>query len=724
MPDSSEVVAAPAARGRIVEAVLRLGRAAQKSTIYPPGHPAVPGAVRHFLEALKRALEDKPSLSLGVARDRILVEGEPVEGKNNVLSWLAEHMHERGIGALELSSDIPESDGVRFVEWLARTEFDDGAGTLPDFQGIGLTRFDFGLVRFGEDPAADPEIRNDPLRVWTALMSGLLGASGARGVDLEDPEAMARAVNESILEGGESRAATASRLIAMGANLSKLAEPVRQSVKKRIGVFIKGVTPELRTELLRVDPRSSRQKIEFVTEMVDALPSSTILDVLGSLERTGARVPHQFITLMNKLISLSAADDTLREPMSAKLESIGLPRTFMGTDLPGMRGILEEVLHSRTDKSWNPEHYQALLEDLSSRRVDGRAAYGWERYRDPRSPEDLKSHVSEIVLRLLIARPDAPEAPGFVKCLDTETPRALATRRYEQVHSAATAVRELEAQGEALPRDLGRSVESYLATFTEQEPIEKILAGVLEEHGPLPETLVGLFRISGTEGASAAFRKLAELEEGPDMERLSELLVHTGADEFNAVVAGLRVEGWESLRLLFPVLHRIGGTRAVEMALTFVGNEDDRVRAEAYRVLLDEDRKPGQAERYLEHALTDASARVTSLALARARQRGGSAVTAMLGGFLREDSVWDAELRIKAIGILGGFRTIEARDILIPMLSERKISLWVKQVEISSALEQALEAIGDPPSLAAVSAWRRSPKRWVSMLLVKGIVQE
>jgi hypothetical protein len=428
---------------------------------------------------------------------------------------------------------------------------------------------------------------------------------------------------------------------------------------------------------------------------------------------------------MNKLITLSAADATLKEPMTSKLESLGLPKRLMSTDALGVRGVLEEVLHSKMDRSWNPEHYQALLEDLSSRKVEGTVVvYGWDRYRDPRSPEELKAHVSDIALRLLIARPDAPEAPGFVKCLDDETPRALATGRYEQLHGAASAVRELGARKDALPQDLGRNVESYLATFTEEEPVERILAGVLGRHGPLPETLAGLFRISGAEGASAAFRKLAEMEEGPDSERLSELLVHADVDEFNAVVAGLRMDGWASLRLLFPVLHKIGGARAVEMALTFVGNEDEKVRAEAYRLLLDEDHKPGQAERYLEHALADASPRVTSLALARARQRGGSAVTAMLGRFLREESGWDADLRVKAIGILGGFRSIEARDILIPMLSARKISLWVKQVEVSRALEQALEAIGDPASLSAVSSWRRSPTRWVSMLLVKGTVQK
>jgi len=205
MPESLDVVAAPPARGKVVEAVLRLGRAAHKSTIYPTGHPAVPGAVRHFVEALIEALEDRPALSLGIARDRILVDGEPIEGKNHVLSWLAEHLHDRGIGALELSREIPEGDGVRFVEWMAGPDPGrEGGGepqAPPEFQGIHLTRFDFARIRFGEDPTADPETRNDAMPVWHALMAGLIGRSpisglpgaGEGGPLSDDPEAMARA---------------------------------------------------------------------------------------------------------------------------------------------------------------------------------------------------------------------------------------------------------------------------------------------------------------------------------------------------------------------------------------------------------------------------------------------------------------------------------------------------------------------------------------------------
>ena len=63
------------------------------------------------------------------------------------------------------------------------------------------------------------------------------------------------------------------------------------------------------------------------------------------------------------------------------------------------------------------------------------------------------------------------------------------------------------------------------------------------------------------------------------------------------------------------------------------------------------------------------------------------------------------------------------RDILVSLLSGRKLALWVKQVRISQALEEALVQIGDEASLAAVQTWRRSPARWISLLLVQGRVE-
>lgn len=725
MSESVETAPVAASKGKIVEALVRLGKAVQKSTIYPDGHPAVPAAVRVFLESLKAALEDKSDLTLGVACDRILLDGEAVEPKNAALTWVAQHMYERGIGVIDFARSTPEEECVRFVQWLAKPPITEvPAEGLPTFEGLSLTRYDYARVRFGEDPTTDSEIRKDPVRVWLALMSGLIvGDSDAALTLSEDPEEAARQICLQTASGEIGAAAVASRVLAMGQHLSSLAEPVKEAVKKRIGRFIGGLTQELRSELLRVDPRCSRQKLEFVTEMVDALPNTMVVEILGDLDRTGGHVPHQFITLMNKLIGLSARDAALHEEVSSKLESIGVPKSLLQTDPDKMRAVLEEVLQSRIGKNYNPERYQVLLENLSMKKVgSGEPISLPDRYGDPCAPEDVLAHVSEIVLQMLVARPDCPEAASFLRCLDEDAPRAIETERFDQVHRSARAVKTIVSEHPQLPAALLEQAGSYLGGFSKEERIEKILTAAMEGSGAPPPSIVGLFQISGVEAAYRAVHKLVDLSDGPEMRTLTDLLVSLEPEVFNAAVARLRQEGWASLRVLFPVLHRLGGTRAVELALTFMGNEDPRVRIEAFRILLADDQRPGQFERYLERALADDSSRVAGFGLAQVRGRTGSEVTQILAAFLKRGA--DDELRLKAISILGALKTPEGRDVLVAMLARRKIVLWVKQVKVVNALEEALVQIGDDVAQRAVRSWRRSPARWLSLLLVQGKVEK
>src|SRR6476619_4446991 len=224
MADSVETVAPATSKIKIVEALVRLGKAVQKSTIYPDGHPAVPAAVNTFFDALRQALDERAVLSLGVVSDRILIEGEPVDAKNAALAWLAQQMYERGVGAVDFKRSIPEAEGVRFVQWLAKPIAPDAPlEDPPVFEGIGLTRYDYARVRFGEDPSADASVRTDPTRVWLVLMGGLFGSGeggwdGAGGTGqgisihaLEDPGEMARALclRLSTAGGTETPAAVA-----------------------------------------------------------------------------------------------------------------------------------------------------------------------------------------------------------------------------------------------------------------------------------------------------------------------------------------------------------------------------------------------------------------------------------------------------------------------------------------------------------------------------------
>ena len=730
MPISPEAPAVLAPSKTIVEALVRMGRAVQKATIYPQGHPAIPGAVEHFLEVLPGALEGRPELSLGIAVDQFLIDGVPLDEKQGVLSWLAQHLHERGLASVTFAGDLQEAVVVSFVRWLAKpAENERDREDPPSFDGITMARFDYAKARFGEDPAEADGTERDAVRAWHAVMGGMATGCGLEtgGWTSDDPTEMAMEVNALLQKPeGPGVRSIASRVIAMGMTLSNVPEHLRGPLKRRLGAFIGGLTPALREQLLRVDPNSSRQKLEFVTEMIDALPKTTVIDVLGKLDKSGAHVPHQFITLMNKLIGVSAQDAALRREVGERLETVGVPRALMDREPQKVRDVLSEVMQSRIEKTWNPEKYQALLEELSAKKVDQGSAVTSTRYSDPRDSEGNRAHVSDIALRLLVAKPEAPEASGFLKCLEEDAPRAVDSGRFEQVHEAASTLRRMAGGTGELSPGLQQQVQGYLSTFTREEQVRKIIAAAEEGDGLVPPAILGLFLLAGAEAVDAALKRLAEVQDGPGREPLTQLLVAADPEAFTAAVGRQRGEGWAALRVLFPVLHRIGGTRAVDLALTFVGNEDTRIRVDTLRVLIACDNRPGQAFRYLERAMADENPRVVAFAIAQARQSGGSDMTYLLGTFLNSEarSAGDYDLRVQAIWALAAFRSPEARDILISILSGRKIALWVKDQRISEALEGALVQIGDAASEAAVRRWRISPSRWLSMLLVSGKVKD
>jgi hypothetical protein len=312
-----------------------------------------------------------------------------------------------------------------------------------------------------------------------------------------------------------------------------------------------------------------------------------------------------------------------------------------------------------------------------------------------------------------------------VKRLQDEAPRSLESGRFEQVHDAASSLRDLKASKSDLPEVLGQHLVSYLGTFSGEDAIARILAAATRSPSPLPEEIVGLFRIAGAAAAEKALRRLSELPDGPELQRVTELIVAASADALTAAIGQLRTEGWAALRVLFPVLLRCGPPRSIEIALTFVGNDDPRVRIEAYRVLLATDQREGQAVRYLGKSLSDESPRVVAFAVGQARHRGGPEMTGLLGAYLRRElgGADDAEVQAQAIASLASFATSERRAILIELLRTRKVAYKIKEMRVITALEESLTLDGDEASLRAVRSWRRSFKRWLSVLLVHGRVR-
>jgi hypothetical protein len=714
MPSATEAGPLRRQDGRIAEALVRLNRAAQRASIYPAGHPAVPAAVKAFIEGLGKALDERPVLLVGVASDRLVVEGVSLDERRSALSWLTEQLRDRELASFAIDRGVAEAELVRFVEWLARS-------TPPKedarFDGITLARIDYAKARFVDAPTAKAQ---DPARLWGTLASNLTtGWYFENGPLPEDPEALAQELSAHVLRHeGIGAASLLARIEATGGHLPHLPDPARLEMKRRLSAFVAGLTPDLRSQLLRVDQDASRQKVDFLVEIMDGLPDTLVLEVLADLDLGGGPPPRHLLNLFNKLIGVASVDPLSRELAETKLQSLGLPAGLTELEPAQIESALREVFDVRADYE-NPEAYQERLTALSREEPRDTARYESRHYRDPRSRPEVRAHVTSIVLRLLVAAPDRPEAADQVRRLLADLPVDLLAHRFDRVDERRSALAEVLARPSGVADEVRPLAEEYLARVIAPEAVTALLKAAEESAGPPPPGVVGLFRAGGVAAACAAFDRLAELPPGDGHERLSELLFLLEKEALSAAVARLRSTGSPSVRALFALLRHPASPLGPDLVLTFLANKDAVIRLEAFRLLLGEDGAAPQFPRLLGKALADPDPEVVSLGIERAAAVGGQASVRALAGFLES---WLAgglspELGRKTTFALAGLSGPEGRDALTRMLSSRKMTLKVGAVRRSMVVEAGLLRIGDDEAVAAVRSFRRSPAGWLSMLL-------
>jgi hypothetical protein len=727
MPTATESAALRRQEGRIGEALVRLNRAVQRASIYPPGHPAIPAAVKAFVESLGLALAEQPVLLVGVAADRLVVEGVSLDERRTALSWLTEQLRERALASFAIDRGVTEGELVRFVEWLAYPlppgKEGKSEGEAKSFAGIALARIDYGKARFVDSPSAKAQ---DPTRLWETLASSLTAGWYFDDRPLpDDPEALARELSAHVLRNeGLGGAALLARIEATGGHLRHLPDAVRTSMKQRLSAFVSGLTPDLRSQLLRVDKDTSRLKVEFLSEVMDDLPDTLVLEILADIDLGGGPPPRHLLNLFNKLIGVAAIDPLSRDLAEAKLQSLGLPAGLTGLSPAKVESALREVLDVRGDYS-NPEKYQERLETLSGEGPGDTMHYDSRHYEDPRDPLLVRTHVSSIVLRLLVAAPDRPEAADQVRRLLAELPRDVAAGRFDAIYERTTALDEVLARPGGVADDVRLVAAEYRAQAADPGLVAALLQAAEEGSGPPSAGMVALFRAAGLDGACAAFDRLAELPPGEGHDRLCELLFLLDAEALNAAVAHLRATGSGSLRALFDLLRHPGSTLGPDLGLTFIASKDEGMRLEAFRWLLGGAAAAAQFPRLLGKALADPDAQIVALGIERAAAVGGKASARALGEFL---SGWLAggmapELGKRATFALAGLPGPEAGGTLRGLLLTRRTALSIAAVRRSMVLEAGLIRLGDDDAVAAVRSFRRSPAGWISMLLPEPVAE-
>ena len=119
----------------LADFLIEFSIALHKNAIYPEGHPLLSQAVRGLLSRMGALLkDDRATLSIGVARRQLIIEGVATDPNHPLLRELAQRLHRHQLGAVRFSAGIANDE---LQDFLATVAVDASRMDLP----LGLGDF-------------------------------------------------------------------------------------------------------------------------------------------------------------------------------------------------------------------------------------------------------------------------------------------------------------------------------------------------------------------------------------------------------------------------------------------------------------------------------------------------------------------------------------------------------------------------------------------------------
>src|SRR5207245_11078031 len=243
----------------LADFLVELSITLNKHAIYPSGHPLLDVAVDGVANRVGALfVGDRDSLSIGVARRQLIIEGVATDPLNPVLKELAQRLHEHHVGAVKFIRGLDRHELAQALAALAvdpvRAEKPIGldterlAGVWEHVRFFPLTYDRLQLIADepGETPSADQMKAGRATQLWiglarAALVSEATDPSGKREETDEnaalEPATVARAIDEHQREEAYDQVIV-GYLLQIGEELKTAEGPEAAGLQRRVSRLV------------------------------------------------------------------------------------------------------------------------------------------------------------------------------------------------------------------------------------------------------------------------------------------------------------------------------------------------------------------------------------------------------------------------------------------------------------------------------------------------------
>jgi hypothetical protein len=348
--------------------LIELSIGLHKNAIYPPGHPLLEGATTGLARRLEALLFKRQSLSLGVARQQLIIEGVATDENNPVLRDLAARLHRHHLGAVKFMAGVT---GDEIADVLATIAVDVGRRERPlgleatevlqKWEHVRLFPLTFEQLQLlDEDPqaASGDSMRGDKSRaaqLWIGLARAAIAAQADGEIDEDstentDPVLVAKAIDEHKKDAAYDQVVV-GYLLQIAQELKGKGGKDAAALQKRISRLVATLQPETLSRLLSMGG-DQRQRRQFVLDATQGMAVDAVVELVqAAADTSGQGISHSLVRMLSKLavhadegapLSRAAADGALRDSVQRMISGW----TLDDPNPDGYRRALEKMSQS------------------------------------------------------------------------------------------------------------------------------------------------------------------------------------------------------------------------------------------------------------------------------------------------------------------------------------------------------------------------------------------
>lgn len=641
----------------LIEFLVEFSIALHRTSMYPPGHPSQDRSAGGVMQRLTALLGERASVSIGVARHQLVIEGVATDSRHPVLRSLASKFHKQHIGALVFQRGVSAHEIVQMMTLVAvasdRDERPLGLGdaeVLRQWDNVRLYALTYDQLELVGDPADDDEQDDDQreqgtrsAQLWIGLARAALTTDERGGPVATDADAVADAINQHS-EAQAYDQVVVGYLLQIAQELKNDGGNSSATVRRRMSTLIGKLDPQTLQRLVKMGGDMAQQK-QFVLDATDSLAVDAVVEIVrAAADTSGQTISDSMIRMLSKL---SAFAETGSQALQAQADT-------------ALREQVRDLIQGWSLVDPNPDGYTQALQTMAAASVGERkssATYSLE-------PMRMVQMAIEV---------EAVGVPFW---------RAVAT--LERGDELAMLIATLKAAPEE-----NLVVGELWARLATEQNIRRLLS-----NEPVDFTVLGslLDQFDDTVAVAILLETLVESESRAIRMGVFRRLVGLGPMIAPHLIERIVDARWYVTRNMLAMLNELQHAPQAFAPAELARHPDARVRREAFPLWL---RVPSERDRATVAALKDADDRVLRIGVTAALQSAPEAAVPMIATRLSEKNL-ATDIRLQLVRILGQVHNSLAIDTLLKVVVVGRTLLGApKLAETTPLLLAALATLAE-----------------------------